>query len=82
MRSRPILNKYKDYEIEIENKFAGILNITSRNQFPDWTLANLESVIKSLKMSQSQDSMGLVNELFVPANIGEDLKVSLLHFFN
>ena len=82
MRKRPILSKFKDYENKIENKFSEILDLISKNQFPDWTLANLEKVLNSLKKSQSQDSMGLVNELFMQSNIGEDLKISLLIFFN
>ena len=74
MRKRPILKKYQ--------KFSEILKITSKNKFSDWTIENLDKVLKTLKKSQSPDSMGLVNELFMQENIGEDLKISLLHLFN
>ena len=82
MRKRPILPKFKNYENKIEKRFSEILKITKENQFPDWTLKNLETVLKSLKQSQSQDSMGLVNELFMIQHIGDDLKLSLLQLFN
>ena len=45
-------------------------------------MKNLEDVLKSLKMSQSQDTMDLVNESFSLQNIGTDLKTSLLMLFN
>ena len=51
-------------------------------KFPDWTLADLDKVLRSLKRSQSQDNMELVNELFMTNNIGFNLKVSLLKLFN
>ena len=82
MRKRPMLNDFKKYEEEIEAKFSEVLKLTNKNKFPDWTLKHLEDVLKSLKRSQSQDSMGLVNELFMLENIGADLKLSLLQLFN
>ena len=82
MRTRPILDKYKSYESAIQNRFSDILNFTNENKYPDWSMQNLEDVLKSLKRSQSPDSMGLVNELFMLENIGTDLKISLLQLFN
>ena len=55
---------------------------TSKNRAPDLKIEDLEKVLKSLKRSQSQDSMGAVNELFMLENIGNDLKMSLLQLFN
>ena len=82
MQKRPILNKFKKYESNIQSKFLSILDFTKQNKFPDWTLENLEKVLKSLKKSQSQDRMGFVNEMFMMQNLGEDLKQSLVHLFN
>ena len=82
MRKRPILPQYRSYQNEIEDKFANVLKITQQNRCPDWTLSDLDKVLKTLKRSQSQDSMGLVNELFMLENIGIDLKLSVLQLFN
>ena len=82
MRNRPILPEYQEYQKIIENQFSDTLKITQNNKFPDWSIHDLEMVLKSLKRSQSQDTMGVVNELFMIDNIGEDLKISLLKFFN
>ena len=65
-----------------KNRFQEALKITSKNRAPDWKIEDLEKVLKSLKRSQSQDSMGTVNELFMLENIGNDLKMSLLQLFN
>ena len=45
-------------------------------------MADLEKVLMKLKKSQSCDTMSMVNEIFIPENIGDDLKISLLSFFN
>ena len=82
MRTRPILSKYKIYDSFIKNRFQETLKSTSKNRAPDWKIEDLEKVLKSLKRSQSQDSMGTVNELFMLENIGNDLKMSLLQLFN
>ena len=58
------------------------MNLTKANKYPDWTIDDLNKAIKSLKSSQSQDTMGVVNELFMIQNIGSDLKLSILQIFN
>ena len=78
MRLRPILPEYESYGEEVERKFNTILMNTKKITHPDWTMKDLETVLKSLKQSQSHDTMGLVNEIFMLHNIGEDLKMSLL----
>ena len=82
MRKRPMLSELKNYEQAVQTKFSEVLSLTNKNKFPDWNMKNLEDVLKSLKRSQSQDSMGLVNELFMLGYIGHDLKLSLLQLFN
>ena len=37
---------------------------------PDWTMDDLEEVLKQLKLNKSQDPMGYSNELFKPNNAG------------
>ena len=56
--------------------------MTKNISIPDWTMKDLENALRTLKISQSQDTMCLVNELFLPKNIGANLKTSLLIFFN
>ena len=43
-----------------------------------WTLANLDKALKSLKTNQSRDPLGMINELFKPGVIGDDLKFATL----
>ena len=82
MRLRPIVPSLVNYELEVENQFKNILNSTKDVKLPDWSLQDLDKVLKSLKSRQSQDTMGLINEIFMPANIGSDMKASLLILFN
>ena len=82
MRKRPMLSDFQEYQKNVEKKFYDILKVTKDNGFPDWSMKDLEFVLKSLKRSQSQDTMGVVNELFMNENIGKDLKVSLLQIYN
>ena len=82
MRQRLIMKNYENYKIKVEKYFLKALKCTKNISFSDWTLKDLECVLKSLKKSQSPDYMGIVNELFMLNNIGEDLKLSLLQLFN
>ena len=48
----------------------------------DWTLADLDKVIKSLKKNQTRDPSGLINELFLPGVMGQDLKSAIVSLLN
>lgn len=52
------------------------------NKSDNWTLENLELVLKKLKNGKSKDAYDLVNELFKLDNIGTDLKHSILMMLN
>ena len=52
------------------------------NKTPDWTLKDVEIVLKNLKSGISRDPMGLANELFHPEVAGSDLKLALLKLMN
>ena len=82
MRRRPILPGLEQYESEIKQSFEKIILSTKYVYIPDWTNKDLDRALKSLKTSQSQDTMGLVNKLFIMKNISENLKKSLLIMFN
>ena len=77
MRSRPIVASLIDYQASVEKQFTDILSLTKDSKLPDWSMQDLEKVLKSLKSNQSQDTMGLVNEIFMPSNIGSDMIASL-----
>ena len=40
-----------------------------------WTLADLEKVLKKLKTNKTRDPHGLINDIFKPGVIGQDLKM-------
>ena len=65
MRSRPILSHLSGYKVTLENKFQQILKSTKIISIPDWSIYDLDEVLKTLKSNQSQDTMGLINELFM-----------------
>ena len=82
LRERPILPKFKEFEAKTEKDFKQILLKTQQNRLKDWSEADLDKVLKSLKLEQSQDSKGWANELFCLKNIGKDLKASILILCN
>ena len=48
----------------------------------NWTEKELDKVLKSLKNNKSRDPQGLVNEIFKPGILGEDLKLGILELLN
>ena len=54
----------------------------SKVKTEDWTLKQLEKVLKSLKKNKSRDPNGWINELFMPHIAGIDLKISVLKMAN
>ena len=82
MRKRPILPGLENYQKDVELNFRKVLNSTKNIAFPDWNMVDLDRVLRTLTVSQSPDRMNLVNELFLQKNIGHNLKMSLLTFFN
>ena len=47
-----------------------------------WTIADMDKVLKKLKSNKTRDPHGLINDIFKPGIIGEDLKVAMLKLFN
>ena len=47
-----------------------------------WKMEQLENVLKNLKTEKARDPNGLINEIFKEGIAGNDLKISLLDFFN
>ena len=44
--------------------------------------SDIDKVIKSLKKNQSRDPAGMINELFLPGVMGEDMKAAVLSLMN
>ena len=42
----------------------------------------MEKVLKKLKTNKTRDPHGLINEIFKPGVVGEDLKLGMLQLFN
>ena len=47
-----------------------------------WSMANLDRALKSLKTNQARDPLGMINELFKPGVIGDQLKFATLRLMN
>ena len=63
---------------ELKKKmFDAVLKSCREKKTEPWTLAELESVLSSLKSDKC-----LINELFLPGTAGKDLKLSTLMLFN
>ena len=48
----------------------------------DWTITDLDKVVKKLKNNRARDPHDLVNEVFKPQIMGQDMKLALLHLLN
>ena len=54
----------------------------SKNETPDWSMDDLEEVLKYLKKNKAGDALGYINELFRPEVCGENLKLAILKLMN
>ena len=82
LRHRPIREELHDL-FKLKNYlWEGRLEQLKRNVSKPWTLTDLDKVIKSLKNNQTRDPHGMINELFKPGVIGQDLKCAVLDLMN
>ena len=58
------------------------LEQASNNKTPDWTIEDLEKVLKYLKNNKSRDPYGYINELFKNNSAGSDMKIAVLKLMN
>ena len=49
---------------------------------PEWTMSDLNTVLKQLKNNKSRDPLGFPNELFKTDSAGDDLKCAILAMMN
>ena len=82
LEHRPIIPELIKLKTLREELFQQRLEEAKQNRSPDWTEEDLDKVLNHLKAKKATDPTGLVNELFMPQNIGGDLKVSILKMMN
>ena len=82
LRSRPMKDDYKSLKELKENLCNQRLTLARLTKSPDWSLESLIKVLKNLKSNKSRDPHGLINELFKPGVIGNDLLTSVLVLVN
>ena len=82
MRDRPIKEELKSYEKTIKDQLKEALAETNKDKSDQWTMEELEKVLKKLKYKQGLGMKGHSNKLFHYKNIGEDLKKSILIICN
>ena len=82
LKHREILPHLQNLKTLREQLFQIRLQKAKENRSPPWTMEQLERVLKKLKKRKAKDPMGLVNELFMMENIGDNLKESVLMLLN
>ena len=82
LANRPIKSHLSHLKSEKENLCSLRLDIAKGNKTADWTMDQLDIVLKSLKINTSRDPMGFANELFKPGVAGDDLKKAILMLMN
>ena len=82
LKNRPI-NKDLSELKESKEKLCKIrLQNATKNKTPQWTMEDLEKVLKGLKKNKSRDPWGFANELFQSNVSVNDLKVAILQLMN
>ena len=82
LRHRLINDKYKYLKDLKEELWKQRLKQAQNVKSKKWTKNDLIKILKSLKSNKSRDPHGIVNELFKPGVIGQDLFNSMLMLFN
>ena len=78
----PIKEELSVHKVQRENLCDLRLQEAQENKTPEWTMKELELVLKQLKNNKSKDPLDMPNELFKPQNIGSDLKTAVLKMMN
>ena len=82
LQHREIIPELEKLKALKERLFQVRLEKSKATKSPDWTMEDLDKVLARLKSGKAIDPSGLVNELFMINNIGEDLKESILIMMN
>ena len=82
LKALEIMQELKVHQMQREQLCKYRLEEAQTFKTPDWTMKDLNTVLKQLKKNNSRDSLGLANNLFKPSNAGEDLKMATLKLMN
>ena len=82
MRKRKVKDEVKKIVDLNEKVFKMRVNEARNNISPEFSMDELEKVLKSLKSGKSKDPENYINELFKENMIGSDLKKSILMMMN
>ena len=82
LRERDILPHLKKHKFLRETLFEFRLKKATSNKSSNFTIKDLENVLKKLKTGKSEDPLGWVNDPFLLKNIGKDMKQSILKLIN
>ena len=82
LKNKPINEELKDHRRAREKLAMMRIENASKNKTPDWTMKDLNVVLKNLKKNKSRDALGLANEIFRPETAGNDLKEAVLKLMN
>ena len=82
LKHRKIQDEYlENYEKKVKLWELRFENLQSKRS-ARWNFEDLEEAIKSLKRNKTRDPGGLINELFKPPVMGDDLKSAVLSLIN
>ena len=82
LRHRPIKEDFEYLKSLKENLCRRRLAYAEKQKTDPWTQEQLMKILSNLKNDKARDPHGLVNELFKPGVIGQDLFDSLLYLLN
>ena len=82
LANRQINDDLTEHKQEREELAELRMKECKQNKTPDWTLEELEVVLKGLKNNKSRDALGYINEIFKPDVCGDDLKLAVLKLMN
>ena len=84
LRPRPMKEGFEEvYQLKTL-LWAERFKCIKQKQSKQWTFADLEKVLKTLKTIKKKDPLGMVNELLKPGVMGQDLRIYEIgqYFFN
>ena len=82
LKTLEMKHELKVHKVQREKLCDERLENAQRTKTPEWTIEQLDIVLKQLKSNKSRDPIGLTNELFKTNNIGSDLKKAVLALMN
>jgi septal ring factor EnvC (AmiA/AmiB activator) len=82
LKNRKMDEKLDSLEKERKELAKMRMKLAAKNKTPEWKIEDLDEVLKGLKKNKSRDALGYCNEIFMPNNIGTDLKMAILKLMN